>query len=274
MEQAKRNLEYATIYAPIDGIVVERDVEVGQTVAASLSAPRLFLIAGDLRAMQILASVDEADIGQIREGQPVRFLVQAHGDTPFAGTVRQVRLQSTAQENVVNYTVVIDVDNTDGRLLPGMTATVDFVIARAEDVLRVPNAALRFRPTEAMLAEVRERGGTAREAGEPAAASTPSGDARTGAAAFRQRGGKGSLPRRQPPESASLWYVDAAGALGVARVRTGITDGQHTEVAGEGVTDGLEVITGVTSTDTAASGSANPFQQSQPQRGRRPPGGF
>ncbi|HEY0969931.1 MAG TPA: efflux RND transporter periplasmic adaptor subunit, partial [Gemmatimonadales bacterium] len=147
LDRAQRNLGYTSIYAPIDGIVVERNVDVGQTVAASLSAPQLFLIAQDLEQMQILANVDESDIGLIHEGQTVRFTVQTYPDERFTGTVEQVRLQSTTTENVVNYTVAVKVENPDGRLLPGMTATVDFVTASAEDVLKVPNAALRFRPT-------------------------------------------------------------------------------------------------------------------------------
>jgi HlyD family secretion protein len=159
LDRAAQNLEYATITTPISGIVVERNVDVGQTVAASLQTPQLMVIAADLARMQILVSVDESDIGLIREGQPVEFTVQAHGDDVFTGAVRQVRLQSTTQENVVNYSVVVDVSNDDGRLLPGMTATVDFLVEEAEDVLKVANAALRFRPTEAMM-ELRERRGS------------------------------------------------------------------------------------------------------------------
>ena len=163
LERARRNLGYATIYAPISGTVIERNVDVGQTVAASFSAPQLFLIADDLSHMEILASVDESDIGLIKEGQTTRFTVQAYPDETFTGMVRQVRLQSTMQENVVNYTVVIDVENEDRTLLPGMTATADFLIETAQDVMKVQNAALRFRPTEAMMAEVRQRMQSQRE---------------------------------------------------------------------------------------------------------------
>ena len=145
LDRARQNLSYTRIYAPIDGVVVERNVDVGQTVAASLSAPQLFLIANDLSRMQILASVDEGDIGLIKEGQPVRFSVQTYPNETFSGAVKQVRLQSTTQENVVNYTVVVEVTNRDNKLLPGMTATVDFQTGAAEDVLLVPNAALRIR---------------------------------------------------------------------------------------------------------------------------------
>lgn len=146
LDKARQNLLYTSIHAPIDGIVVQRNVDVGQTVAASLQAPQLFLIANDLSQMQILAAVDESDIGQIHQGQAVHFTVQAYPDETFRGTVQQVRLQSTTVENVVNYTVVVTVGNPQGKLLPGMTATVAFVTGLATDVLLVPNAALRFRP--------------------------------------------------------------------------------------------------------------------------------
>lgn len=146
LERAQRNLDYTEIRAPIDGVVIDRNVDVGQTVAASLAAPQLFLIAEDLSRLEILASVDESDIGRIARGQAVHFTVQAFADRTFTGTVSQVRLQSSVKENVVNYSVVVTTANADGALLPGMTATVDFVLDRAADVLLVPNSALRFRP--------------------------------------------------------------------------------------------------------------------------------
>ena len=127
LDRAKQNLAYTSIYAPIDGVIVERDVDVGQTVAASLSAPQLFIIANDLSEMQILASVDESDIGVIKEGQPVQFTVQSYPGQTFTGSVEQVRLQSKTQDNVVNYTVVVGVKNDTQKLLPGMTATVTFL---------------------------------------------------------------------------------------------------------------------------------------------------
>src|SRR5437764_2515297 len=149
LDRARQNLAYTNIYAPIDGVVVERNVQQGQTVAASLSAPQLFLIANDLSQMQILAQVGESDIAQIKEGQPVEFTVQALTGQTFKGLVKQVRLQSATQDNVVNYTVVVSVDNPQGKLLPGMTARVSFLTKAAENVLAVPNAALRFKPTDA-----------------------------------------------------------------------------------------------------------------------------
>ena len=145
LAKAQQDLQYTYIYAPIDGIVVQRNVDVGQTVASSFSAPQLFLIASDLRKMQILVQVDEADIGQIKSGQEVRFTVEAYPNQVFLGKVQQVRLQSSVVQNVVDYTVVVMVDNPDGKLLPGMTATVNFETAKAANALRVANAALRCR---------------------------------------------------------------------------------------------------------------------------------
>lgn len=144
--QVEVDIERSVIRSPIAGIVVNRQVNVGQTVAASLQAPTLFLIAGDLAEMELWATVDEADIGRVREGQPVRFSVGAWPDETFAGRVRTVRLAAAVTQNVVTYTVVVSVRNDDGRLMPGMTATMRIEHARAEGALRVPLAALRFRP--------------------------------------------------------------------------------------------------------------------------------
>src|ERR1019366_5424493 len=152
LDHAKQELSYTNIFAPISGVVVERDVDVGQTVAASLSAPQLFLIAQDLSQMQILAAVDESDIAAIKDSQVVNFTVQSYAGRTFVGSVGQVRLQSKLPDNVVNYTVVVTLDNSDGALLPGMTATVLFITASATNVLTVPNLALRYKPTAAQLA--------------------------------------------------------------------------------------------------------------------------
>jgi len=143
--QAEVNLSHATITAPIDGIVISRNVDIGQTVAASMQAPVLFTIAQDLRHMQVNASVDEADIGKIAPTQLVNFQVDAYPGKTFVGSVRQVRLAPVVDQNVVSYVTVIDVPNPELQLKPGMTANVAITIARADDVLKVPNAALRFR---------------------------------------------------------------------------------------------------------------------------------
>ena len=270
LARARQNLAYATITAPVSGIVVERDVDVGQTVASSLAAPKLFLIANDLSQMQILASVDESDIGQIQEDQEVRFTVKAYGERTFSGRVRQVRLQSSIEQNVVNYTVVVDVANPQGLLLPGMTATVEFLVSTAEDVLKVPNAALRFRGTEAMTAELRARRQRERQQhGENAP--TPGMGPGGGAGMSGGSGGPGTGgPGRTPT---LLWFLDADGRLDARPVRTGITDGQFTEVRGRDLEPGLQVIAGVTQVRQTAA-SANPFQsqQQQPRRGPMGPG--
>ena len=160
LDRAATNLRYATIESPIDGVVVSRDVDVGQTVAASLSAPTLFTIAQDLTQMQLEAAVDEADIGAVREGQPASFTVDAYPTLAFEGVVHQIRLAPETVSNVVTYTVVIRVQNPELKLLPGMTANVSILVDAARDVLRVPAMALRFRPAGAPPASAENvRGG-------------------------------------------------------------------------------------------------------------------
>ena len=148
---ARSTCSKTVITSPIDGIVIARNVDVGQTVAASLSAPTLFVIAATCREMQVNASIDESDLGQIREGQPVTFRVDAYPTETFTGTVSQVRLTRSSSQNVVTYAAIIDAPNPALELKPGMTANVTIEVARRDDVLRVPAAALRFRPTESQL---------------------------------------------------------------------------------------------------------------------------
>jgi len=272
LDRASNNLKYATIRAPISGTVVERNVDVGQTVAANFSAPQLFLIAEDLARMQILAAVDESDIGKIVEGQTARFTVQAHDEEQFQGSVRQVRLQSKVAENVVNYTVVIDVDNSDGRLLPGMTATVDFVVSRAESVLTVPNAALRFKPTEAMVAALQAR--RAKMAAEGGSGAGAAGRGAPGHGAGGQgagmHGGGAGFPGGAKPTL--LWYQDEDGTIGARPVRVGVSNGTVTEITAPWLREGLQAVAGVTG-GTVAATATNPFQ-TQPTGMRPPPGGF
>ena len=294
LDKAKQNLAYTNIYAPIDGVIVARTVDVGQTVAASLSAPELFLIANDLSQMQILANVDESDIGQIAVGQPVTFTVQAYPNRSFTGTVQQVRLQSTTQDNVVNYTTVISVANTDGKLLPGMTATVSFLTGSATNALLVPNAALRFRATPDMMAQAGLKARTSTTAngaatkGAAATGATTSVAAPNGATANGATGNGGqrfgangarSGNGGARPSVGMLWYLDKNGKPAVARVKTGLTDGQTTEIIprdSTAVTAGLQVITGTTaaSTTSSTSGSASANPLSPQGGGRRGPGGF
>jgi len=220
-------------------------------VAASLSAPQLFLIANDLSQMQILAQVGESDIAQIREGQPVQFTVQALPSQTFKGTVQQVRLQSTTQDNVVNYTVVVSVSNPENKLLPGMTARVNFLTKSANDVLKVSNAALRFRP-----------------------ATTASTTSTTAAPAQ-----KSSASRQRSQQGGTLYTLDAKGQLQAIRVRTGVTDGSMTEVQGKNLTEGAKVVAGMSqlttqSAQTQTSASSTPFQNGSQQNSRGPRGGF
>jgi HlyD family secretion protein len=159
-DQAKVNLEFTSITSPIDGVVVSRNVDVGQTVAAAFQAPTLFVIANDLTKMQILANIDEADVGKVQEGQAARFTVDAYPGQTFDGTIRQVREAATTSNNVVTYAAVIDAANPDGKLRQGMTATVTIVNASRDGVLRIPNAALRFKP-DASPAQPRDPGKSA-----------------------------------------------------------------------------------------------------------------
>jgi len=163
-ERDRANLSYTRIHSPVDGVVVDRVVDLGQTVAASFQTPTLIKIARDLSQMQIDSSFAEADIGAIRVGQPVRFNVDAFPSKSFRGEVRQIRLNPTTQQNVVTYNVVISVANPEETLLPGMTAYVNIAVARREDALLVPNAALRFRPTEAATPAEGEKKGRKRDA--------------------------------------------------------------------------------------------------------------
>jgi HlyD family secretion protein len=277
LQKAQQNLSYTSIYAPIDGVVVERNVNNGQTVAASLSAPQLFLIANDLAQMQILAQVGESDIEQIKEDQPVTFTVQALPGQTFTGTVQQVRLQSTTVDNVVNYTVVVTLKNLDRKLLPGMTARVDFLVKSAVNVLKVPNAALRYKPSDEVLTQF----GAASTPPAPAGndATTTAGPNRAAGTGGRS-GGMGAR-RDQGAGSGNghafgtLYSLDADGKLQVARVRVGLSDGASTEVQGATLTEGMKVIDGLASSTTTASQkpAANPLGSAQQGGGGRGRGG-
>jgi HlyD family secretion protein len=268
LDRARQNLSYTNIYAPISGVVVERNVDVGQTVAASLSAPTLFLIAQDLSQMQILASVDESDISSIKEGQPVKFTVQSYPGRTFTGNVGQVRLQSKTTDNVVSYTAVVTLANPDGRLLPGMTATVEFVTGSATNVLTVPNAALRFRPSadELKASGLPANAGTdtsRRARGTGAGPTTATGGGATfgGGQSTSGAGAAGAQPRGAPGAGAqgagaggfggaqgganrqrragggggagsvgTVWALSSDKKLKPVRVRVGLSDAQRTQV--------------------------------------------
>jgi HlyD family secretion protein len=255
LERAITNLGYAYIYAPISGVIQNRAVEAGQTVAASLSAPVLFTIAEDLEQMEILASIDESDIGQIVLGQKVNFSVQAYPDKKFWGTVVQKRINSAVVSNVVNYTVVVNADNKDHFLLPGMTATMDFYIQERDSVLVVPNAALRFTPTDDALKEYNNE--MAKQ---------------NGGKADTLKKGTGYKPGGKPAKSqyGKLWYIDQNGKLQMSPIVLGITDGKNTEIVrGRNVQEGMQVINGIL--DNSASSTAPKTNSlipgGQPQRG-------
>jgi HlyD family secretion protein len=234
LERALTNLGYAEIRSPITGTVIERSIEPGQTIAASLQTPTLFLIAEDLTKMEIEADVDESDIGQIDEGQPVRFTVEAYPDQSFEGEVRQIRLNPKSIQNVVHYTVVVDASNEAYMLLPGMTATVDFITCQKSDVLVVPNSAINLKPPEGALQKPEiefERG-----------AATTSRDT--------------AADYHLPEGVARVFYLDDEGLPRPALFEMGETDGVVTEVAdSRTLQDGISVITGFGDSSESSKGS-------------------
>jgi HlyD family secretion protein len=247
LRRAKRNLGYTTISSPVRGVIIDRRVNIGQTVVASLNAPSLFLIAKDLQRMQVWVAVNEADVGRIRPGLPVTFTVDAFPDETFRGEVGKVRLNASMTQNVVTYTVEVVTDNSLGRLLPYMTANVRFEMERVKGVFLVPNAALRFTPAADQIApdhQVAAAAAADRPAG-PKAAQRPSGAA-----------GDSS--------SATLWR-QADGGLQPLAVRAGKSDGTLTEVSGEGLAEGQKVIVGLQAPAAAGAGAGTPFAPSFPR---------
>lgn len=238
LRQAKTNLGYTKIYSPVDGQVVDRSYDVGQTVAASFSAPTLFTIAQDLTKMQVQASVDQSDIGQVKVGQPVRFTVDAYPDEQFRAAVSQVRLNATVNQNVITYPVIIAVANPDLKLRPSMTADVTIQVSTVRDALLVPNAALRFRPAT----EEGREGQQGRQGGNRGGFNRSGGGSGSGKAG-RQRGQSVYvLAKSENGKETGLRQV---------RLQTGITDGRHTQVLrvlsgplnpGDPVVTGLQTV--------------------------------
>jgi HlyD family secretion protein len=284
VNQAKVDLSHTVIDTPIDGVVISRNVDVGQTVAASFQAPVLFVIANDLARMRVNAAVDEADVGRVREGQDVVFHVDAFPEREFKGTVEQVRLNPTTVSNVVSYNTIVSVDNRDLLLRPGMTATVSIVVRKAENALRLPAAALRFRP------EGYQRPTAGAGAGQGAAGMRPGGAGGPGAgrpgggrpggfgggaAMAAERGGPGG--GRGPGRPTTVFVPDEKGQPKALDVRIGVSDGQFVEVR-EGLEEGARVITGTEIPGARAAGvgprpssspSSNPFQPQRPQPRQR-----
>jgi HlyD family secretion protein len=212
LNQNEVNLAHTVIEAPIDGLVISRNVDVGQTVAASMQAPTLFVLAADLTKMQVIANLDESDVGRIRPGQRVSFHVDAYPAEDFSGTVVQVRLQPIVQQNVVTYATVIDVPNVGLKLKPGMTANVNVEIARKQNVLRVPNAALRFRPTNEIFAALGQTPDSGREPGRNAART--SGDATPAGTAARPSDSPAANRANSAPERNASGQGDGPGRGG------------------------------------------------------------
>ena len=233
MVKVKRNLGYATITSPIDGVVISRAVEEGQTVAAGFETPTLFTIANDLTQMQVVADVDEADIGQVADGQRVQFSVDAYPDDTFEGTVLQVRLEATTESNVVTYEVVIDAPNPDLKLKPGLTANVTIFTLEKDDATAVPTKALRFVPNAELLGEL---GLTIDQTEQQAA-----------------------------PGSRELWVKEGT-MLRPRRVYAGAASGDMTEIT-EGLTGSEEIVTGLVTAkprQEAAAIERSPFMPGPP----------
>ena len=271
LDASKVDLSYAIIRSPIDGVVISRNINVGQTVAASFQAPKLFEIANDLTKMEVECLVDEADVGKVKEGQKVKFTVEAYQNETFNGVVRQVRYSAQTVQNVVSYSAIIDVDNSSLKLLPGMTATCSIIVGEARNVLRVPNAALRFTPElsaeelqKIMRAAFEEMAARRQQEGGPA----PAGSGQAGQRMFDpsqmgQRGGQaGQGGQRRMPSR--VWQLDEKGNLKVVFVRTGVSDNSFTEIKSDNLKEGDEVIVGLV---TAASGGSRTSQQVPPGGG-------
>ncbi len=266
LDRAIRNLGYAYITSPINGTVIQNNVEAGQTVAASLSTPTLFIIAENLSRMEILAAVDESDIGEIKQGQQVRFEVQAYSDKEFTGTVTQVRLQPETVSNVVTYTVVIDAANEDDLLLPGMTASIDFIIDSRENVLLVPNRALKFQPSPE-LAESFFKKKRKEFASMPDSLKEIRANRRPKMAGAGETGAKQSVTE-DDSNRGQIWYLDNDGNLAMEPVMTGMSDGKYTEIVrSRDLTEGMMIV----SSSTSISGYDTNSGQSNRRMGGPPP---
>ena len=264
LQLAEVNLSHTTITSPIDGVVVSRDVNVGQTVAASLSAPTLFTIANDLTRMQIIANIDQADIGLVEQAKSVKFSVDAFPGKDFDGQIQQMRLNPQNVQNVVTYNVVIDVNNPDQKLKPGMTANLIITIDERNNVLKVPNAALRFTPQDASARRGQGQGqGNGSGAGGGQRRRQQDGNANSAAAGNNPAsadGQQGSGERRFAPASAPVlegqtrlvWVLGQDGKPQSRRIKVGLTDGSSTEVVEGNLQEGEVVITGQTISSSAA----------------------
>ncbi len=276
LDLSKVDLGYAVIKAPVDGVIITRKVNIGQTLQSSYTAPILFQVATDLTKMKVECSVDESDIGKVKEGQKARFTVEAYPNENFNGVVQQVRFSPETVQNVVTYTTIVNVDNPEKKLLPGMTATVSIIVGEAKNVLRVSNAALRFTPNlsaeelaaiqketlDRMMAQRQAQGGQPGQPGQPGAAAPaeatpsaagprPEGQAGQGQRAFNRQGGGqgGGQARQQMPR---VWLQDKAGKLKMMFLRTGVADTSYTEIVRSELKEGDVILSG-TQAGTAAA---------------------
>lgn len=265
LAQAKTNLSYATIYSPVDGVVLSRAVEKGQTVQSSMTAPTLFTIAEDLTVMQIDTAVSEADVGLLKDGMDAQFTVDAFPGKTFKGKVRQVRNAPTTTQGVVTYDAVIDVDNKELNLRPGMTANVTFVLAQVADAVKIPNSALRFKPTREQMQALRGEGGGGPGRGSgrrgnrgsgSGEGSGPSPFAQTGGSTPPWMGGDGGVRMRDFGDKKPVWKL-VDGKPKMVLVKPGLTDGSATEMVEGDLQPGDQLVTeihGVAKTNTRRTG--------------------
>ena len=270
--QANTNLGYTKIHSPINGVVVARQYDIGQTVAASFQAPTLFTIAQDLTKMQVAADVDQSDIGRVQVGQSATFTVDAYPEEKFTGRIKEVRLNATSNQNVVTYPVILEVPNPDGKLRPLMTADVSIQVAQVKDVLRVPNAALRFRPMASGDDATRGAGGRPgatgasggggfqRNAGQGAGGG--SRDAAGGAPGGAPAGGAGAGPRMGGRREGggegggqTVFVLGADGKLSPVHLKTGISDGRYTQVLEGELKEGDNIVVGAATAKADAAGA-------------------
>ncbi|HOW86012.1 MAG TPA: efflux RND transporter periplasmic adaptor subunit [Candidatus Aminicenantes bacterium] len=270
LDQSKVDLSYAIIRSPVDGVVITRKVSLGQTLQSGFNVPVLFQVATDLTKMKVECDVDESDIGKVKEGQNVRFGVEAYPDESFHGVVQQVRVSPTTTNNVVTYTIIVNVDNPEKKLLPGMTATASIIVGEAKNVLRVPNGALRFTPTlteaemKKMQEEMRQRFMAQRPAqggqpGQPGAANP----GMPGAPPAGSPGGPGGQPAaarqggQNRPQMPRVWVQEKDGKLRMAMLRTGVSDTNYSEIVRGDLKEGDVVVLGTQGSTDAAGNQMN-----------------
>jgi len=295
LDLSKVDLAYSVIRAPVDGVVITRKVNVGQTLQSNYAAPVLFQVATDLTKMKVECSVDESDIGKVKEGQKVRFTVEAYQNETFNGIVQQVRFSPETVQNVVTYTTIVNVENPEKKLLPGMTATVSIIVGEAKGVLRVSNAALRFTPNLSpeelakMAQEMRDRmmaqrqaqggqpGAAAPGAATPGAATAGAQPSQGGQVAFNRQGGmpgggegQAGRARQQAPR---VWLLEKDGKLRMSFLRTGVSDTSYSEILRSELKEGDVVITGTETPANRAAGNQPQMNQMMfmggPTGGRR-----